>query len=593
MEDIVQTEAIVVNQTEIVEFGESQASRSFSFVSKITEFLLYAMALLAPIWFGAIHQTSWLALNATIYALALIWLIVCPSRLISPLFRGRSSKWLTIGFCGFISYCLLQYAFLTLSQVHHPVLGLISSHPAPSQGFLALLQLLAFFLCYVICRAWIAASPKNYQKLISVIMFSGMAVSLIALSHWFYDNGKLFWIFEPKNVFISLRVRWPFVNANHLADFVLPILFLVSAKSLVLIDSIKNHAQICQAAKGNLISRLVTSERMQAKVIKLMFLLVLAVMLLISVIGSLSRAAWLGMSVGLFAFVYTLWISRPNGSSRFSGHSPQYKSRTEKLEADELLKDPSFGDKSRARKRRHRHLSSKSQAPHFPAFLSKAFKPALIILGIGIVILFLRGQGEELLSERLEYGLLYSKDDLRFQLYKDTMPMIFNNLFFGTGLGTWDSIYPKYMNFQLSGVAPEYLHSEPLQLLAETGLAGVSILFGVFVILLSASLKILRFKTVEDETQGLQSSSPMTSSEHRKPKSFSQADYSSLKQNQAETKTLISGLFCGLLALVVASCLDFPFHIPAIILFLSFFLSLLTSLVDTGQAQISKTNEIN
>lgn len=91
----------------------------------------------------------------------------------------------------------------------------------------------------------------------------------------------------------------------------------------------------------------------------------------------------------------------------------------------------------------------------------------------------------------------------RLSLWKSSLAMFADNPITGTGLGTFDYIYPKYRLSDMYGRAV-YAHSDWLQLLAELGVIGFAIfLFGV----LSSFMLIRRgfpaMKTGEDWTEGL------------------------------------------------------------------------------------------
>lgn len=71
----------------------------------------------------------------------------------------------------------------------------------------------------------------------------------------------------------------------------------------------------------------------------------------------------------------------------------------------------------------------------------------------------------------------------RFNLIKDTLNIIRDFPLWGTGLGTLGEIFQKYKSQQVGGTF-SFTHNEPLQLMAETGLVGFSLiiafLFGYF-----------------------------------------------------------------------------------------------------------------
>ena len=161
-----------------------------------------------------------------------------------------------------------------------------------------------------------------------------------------------------------------------------------------------------------------------------------------------------------------------------------------------------------------------------------------MLLAIVIGFAFLQGKGSELVERRIEYGLLYSKDDIRWEMYNDSLGLIRRNPLFGGGLGSWSSLYPQVMNPELAGIVPVYLHSDPLQFIAEAGISGLIIFGFPFVLLFAKAIsKIANTKT------------------------------------SAQDRLRLGTMLSGILALFLASLFDFPFHIPAINFYLAIFLA--------------------
>ena len=135
------------------------------------------------------------------------------------------------------------------------------------------------------------------------------------------------------------------------------------------------------------------------------------------------------------------------------------------------------------------------------------------------------GQGLDSVEGRLEYGFKASKEDIRWTLYSDSFEMLKDNPVFGVGFSAWEAEYPRYMNPELADVIPEYLHSDPLQILSELGIVGV---LPLVILCAYLFLQVLRSKV-------------------------SGAD-----------AILINAITVSLIGFLVASCFDFPFRIPAI-----------------------------
>jgi hypothetical protein len=94
---------------------------------------------------------------------------------------------------------------------------------------------------------------------------------------------------------------------------------------------------------------------------------------------------------------------------------------------------------------------------------------AIVALGALVVALILLqllgGQVEARINER---GLA---DQGRWQAYQSTMRMIFDNPWFGTGLGSFAWVFPAYRSGEISIIRVwDIAHSTPLELAAELGL---------------------------------------------------------------------------------------------------------------------------
>ncbi|HEV2386499.1 MAG TPA: O-antigen ligase family protein [Candidatus Acidoferrales bacterium] len=65
-----------------------------------------------------------------------------------------------------------------------------------------------------------------------------------------------------------------------------------------------------------------------------------------------------------------------------------------------------------------------------------------------------------------------SSYNLRLSLYRDTWRIFVHHPWFGTGLGTLRTVYPRYATFYLPGVIVNHAHNDYLELLAEMGVVG-------------------------------------------------------------------------------------------------------------------------
>lgn len=134
------------------------------------------------------------------------------------------------------------------------------------------------------------------------------------------------------------------------------------------------------------------------------------------------------------------------------------------------------------------------------------------------------------LLERLDRQDVDVKDpltaDARMAIWRETIPMVHDYPVFGSGLGTYTSVFQKYR-----ASSPEYLvdfaHNDYLQLLAELGVVGFGIAaLGGVLILLRIGRAIVGRRTTAD-------------------------------------RLLAAGCLAGLVALMLDCAVDFDFYIPA------------------------------
>jgi O-antigen ligase len=74
-------------------------------------------------------------------------------------------------------------------------------------------------------------------------------------------------------------------------------------------------------------------------------------------------------------------------------------------------------------------------------------------------------------------------NDRRVSIFKDALKMIRDHPVAGTGLGTFETVYPRYESFY-DGLIVDHAHNDYLELLAETGLIGGACI-AVFIVLLA------------------------------------------------------------------------------------------------------------
>ncbi|RIL10168.1 MAG: hypothetical protein DCC75_04955 [Proteobacteria bacterium] len=527
--------------------------------ARLNAIVLACLGMILPIWFGGVHAPLYLTAYFLVFTLVLVNLFSNSALLTRIFTHNAATRLVATGLLGFLIYCSLQYCAYFFFAIDHPVLGRISAIP-DSSAFLSGVLSIGFFIgCFALFTIFLHSSKSSEARLLGFAKFMALTVSLIALSHWFSDNGKLFWTFEPENIFESKRARWPFVNSNHLAHFLLPLLLLVCAEIVLNFEKLKeigvgsrSRARVRRppaVSPAQVLSRIVLSSRAQSRVLNMSFGVILCLAALIAVLASLSRGGWLGLAIGAIFFVFCERLVKERSELGLPEDAAPLQEREVQAE---FLED---GRRSRRRRGRTKAID---HAQQMLFILQRSFRPLLLILALFVLYLFLKGQGQDLILGRIDYGLMYSKDDMRWQMYSDTIPMIKENPVFGVGLGGWLTLFHSKMSPLLSGLDPVYLHSDPMQLLAECGLAGVLVFITPLVLVGVRAVSAIRQKSLS-----------------------------------LATRTRLAGLLCGFSALVIASFLDFPFRIPAVCFMAASLLALTTFYIDSLSGVSSKNSSSN
>lgn len=408
--------------------------------------IISILTFITPLFFGGVHLVyNYLAYLLTFGALTFISIKIFSNKLHLTRFLKNTRSFLL---------CLTFFLFITIQSL------LLSKSPIfDFDIFLSNIMSWVFFLgIFLLASLYLDSGIDKYKKLQLLLIGVGFFLSLIGMGHWFYDNGNLFWIFEPQNRFFSERARWPFVNANHLGNFLLLSIFCqISA-----LHSIANEILLVRQAlqeKGRDIKNILSNKKLHNLVIKFSFGLVIFLTMAICITATLSRGTWIGCFVGLLVYIITYSLfTVQNDLSNLSCKSnvTVVKFKQKKRSFDVIIKDSLIN------------------------FLKRNSKYLLLALLLFSFFLLLNQKGRELLQGRIEYGLKYSMDDIRWTMYADTWRMINDYPLFGLGLGQWADNYRLYMDESLAGLTPTYLHSEPLQALAELGFIGFGVIFVAF-----------------------------------------------------------------------------------------------------------------
>ncbi|MBX7143240.1 MAG: O-antigen ligase family protein [Oligoflexia bacterium] len=524
METPTVSQSQIVEVSEIVEFaqpanaGLSSHTLVPATLRKITRTSFYLLLALSPLLFGSVHETVWPLWCTGIFALLAAYSIVCPAALSHAFQAGSPSRFALLCLLTWLAYCVAQsLAFSSLSISEYP-LAQIGSLLVNRDGVVnALLLISSFIALFSIGVAYTRVHPSFVRNLINFICLVALTVSLIALGHWYYDNGRLFWYFEPDNVFTSDRARWPFVNSNHLGNFLLPLLMIALGRFTEVAREIFAELTSKRRPMRSALSVLSSGSHFQRKLASLGFYAISALASATAILASLSRASWIGLALAIGAFTLLLWATAPkdHGDSQAlaqSGSGSRY--RIQGRNSHVVLRIRDWG------------------------------RPLLAIAAVTLILIFLNQRGGELFVDRLDYGLMYTKDDIRWQLYNDSIPMFWSHPLFGRGLAAWASYYPQFMHPLLGGINPVYLHSDPLQMLIELGIVGV---LPLLVLILG----------------------------------LSRAVFSALKSNARPC--LLAALFSGMLGMLFGAAFDFPLHIPVIGFYLAIYLTCVCFLLTSSE----------
>jgi O-antigen ligase len=78
----------------------------------------------------------------------------------------------------------------------------------------------------------------------------------------------------------------------------------------------------------------------------------------------------------------------------------------------------------------------------------------------------------------------------RWIYWKDTLKIIKDNLFLGTGLGTFRYVYPLYRSPQILNMV-RFAHNDFLQLFAESGIIGIGLFFSLILVFFAKAFRVI------------------------------------------------------------------------------------------------------
>ena len=303
---------------------------------------------------------------------------------------------------------------------------------------------LFFFLLAYPFAGGNAGESRFYCTVLTTVILTGLLVAMIGLAERVYWNGKILWFVVPQDwggpwVGAFPRATGPFVNPDHFANY------LAMAFPLALATTFRG---------------LPSASPQQSVPFRLMAGLA-ALLILLAIVLSQSRAAWIGAvaALGLVPlFFFASWCepaTAPDRSRifRLSRTSPGIAPR-------------SFSTRNSATGHQ-RLLFVGSKTTTLTASLT-------IILALVLLTLFIMGPGGRgQTGLRIDDTLGGGDIAARATVWNDTLRMISHFPLLGVGLGSWPEIFPRYQSGPWSRFFFRQAHNDYLQFVAETGLVGL------------------------------------------------------------------------------------------------------------------------
>jgi O-antigen ligase/Flp pilus assembly protein TadD len=251
------------------------------------------------------------------------------------------------------------------------------------------------------------------RTVVFAALCAGTLVAVLGIAQRLTWNGKILWFFVPHDwpgprLMESPRASGPFVNADHFANY-LAVVF-----PLTLVGVVSRRAWAAWGKEGA--SKLWFGG--------------CAVLLLMGILLSLSRGAWIGSALGVLLLM--------------------------RLLPSELR--PSFFVLRRGTVAR---------------FLG------VITAGLALFAVLLIGpSGREQVDVRLEQTVSPEETSLRSRLvlWQDSLKMIADFPLFGVGLGAWPEVFPRYQRPPWSPVFAREAHNDYVQRCVELGVVGSGLL---------------------------------------------------------------------------------------------------------------------
>lgn len=491
---------------------------------------------LLALFMGGLLWNTYEAVNLLVsgYALYLLFKSKTPLRGMGQLTQLALGILALVGLYAAVTTLILLFQ---TSADPHPVLGEVPRLLSPQRALRWLSQWAASLSLVWITIATCTQNPKQVQSIIRLLVVSGAAIAFIGIVHWFADNGHLFWFIAPQEVFVSNRLRWPFVNCDHMAAFLVMILFPAVALThqawRATANDLAQRASLSSKTPGrsssrqrSLVSklrRLAQSPHSARNLARTIAGAIVVVTLTVAILGTLSRTAWFAMSIG-FVTYFLLVVTKRATSRQFDvGVHRRTKrtstARTVKQAASKLVR---------------------RVVGYIPSILVGA-------VPLVFVLLLLQGGGGDLVETRLADSAKNLPVDTRWTMYKDSLALLKDAPLVGIGAGQWQALHTTAADSTLAGVSIEYAHSDILQTAVELGLLGILPLLALAAVFLRTIPSIRR------------------ESDHTR-------------------RRLLAGLSAALIAGTICAAFDFPLRLPAVSYLYVTVLGLLAVALSTKQS---------
>ena len=135
----------------------------------------------------------------------LAFIIVRHYKVVDIAFSNSSVSWKALLLLiAFSCIAVIQFLAAPLFGTVHPVTGAAIGHPNPEGFWITFQSVLFFVAALVVVRVQLEGNPRFERYLFTLLTCIALSVSLIALSHWFYDNESSF---GPSSLIMSLTAH--------------------------------------------------------------------------------------------------------------------------------------------------------------------------------------------------------------------------------------------------------------------------------------------------------------------------------------------------------------------------------------------------